>query len=109
MKHYIFDINKITEFVFGGREDNSNEVVITENFMFDGANNKWNPNTKEIRESKGNEHTGQSNIRYDMVKMFIEILDEADADEIMTIGQQVTFDTMTAYGLIKSINDNVNE
>jgi hypothetical protein len=31
----IFDINKITDFVFGNPNDRTNEVEITESFVFD--------------------------------------------------------------------------
>ena len=52
---YIFDINKITEFVFGNPNDKTNEVEITEHFIFDKDKNKMIPNTREVKEVKVND------------------------------------------------------
>lgn len=102
---YIFDINKITEFVFGNPNDKTNEVEITEHFIFDKDKNKMIPNTREVKEVKVNDYTGQNTIRYDMVKMFIDILDSIEDEKIMTMGQNITLNTMKAYELIKDINE----
>lgn len=102
---YIFDINKITEFVFGNPNDKTNEVEITEHFIFDKENNKMIPNTREVKEVKVNDYTGQNTIRYDMVKMFIDILDSIEDEKIMTMGQNITLNTMKAYELIKDVNE----
>ena len=71
---YIFDINKITEFVFGNPNDKTNEVEITEQYVYDDDTKTMIPNTREVKEVKVNDYTGQNTIRYDMVKMFIDIL-----------------------------------
>jgi hypothetical protein len=102
---YIFDINKITEFVFGNPNDKTNEVEITEHFIFDKDKNKMIPNTREVKEVKVNDYTGQNTIRYDMVKMFIDILDSIEDEKIMTMGQNITLNTMKAYELIKDVNE----
>lgn len=57
-------------------------------------------NEKQIKEVKVNDYTGQNTIRYDLVKMFIEILDEADDLNELSVGQQITLNTMESYGLI---------
>ena len=102
---YIFDINKITEFVFGNPNDKTNEVEITEHFVFDEKKNKMIPNGREVKEVKVNDYTGQNTIRYDMVKMFIDILDSIEDEKVMTVGQNITLNTMKAYELIKDINE----
>ena len=102
---YILDINKITEFVFGNPNDKTNEVEITEHFIFDKDKNKMIPNTREVKEVKVNDYTGQNTIRYDMVKMFIDILDSIEDEKIMTMGQNITLNTMKAYELIKDVNE----
>lgn len=102
---YIFDINKITEFVFGNPNDKTNEVEITEHFVFDEKKNKMIPNGKEVKEVKVNDYTGQNTIRYDMIKMFIDILDSIEDEKIMTMGQNITLNTMKAYELIKDVNE----
>lgn len=106
---YIYDINKITEFVFGNPNDKTNEVEITEKFAYDRDTNKWIPDTREMKEVKVNDYTGQNTIRYDMVKMFMDVLDGIEDDKVMTMGENITLNTMKAYELIKDINDNENE
>lgn len=102
---YIFDINKITEFVFGNPNDKTNEVEITEQYVYDDDTKTMIPNTREVKEVKVNDYTGQNTIRYDMVKMFIDILDSIEDEKIMTMGQNITLNTMKAYELIKDVNE----
>ena len=102
---YIFDINKITEFVFGNPNDKTNEVEITEKYVYDEKSKTMIPNTREVKEVKVNDYTGQNTIRYDMVKMFIDILDSIEDEKIMTMGQNITLNTMKAYELIKDVNE----
>lgn len=102
---YIFDINKITEFVFGNPNDKTNEVEITEQYVYDKDSKSMIPNTREVKEVKVNDYTGQNTIRYDMVKMFIDILDSIEDEKIMTMGQNITLNTMKAYELIKDVNE----
>ena len=102
---YIFDINKITEFVFGNPNDKTNEVEITENFIYDKDSKSMIPNTREVKEVKVNDYTGQNTIRYDMVKMFIDILDSIEDEKVMSMAQNITLNTMKAYELIKDINE----
>jgi len=52
-----------------------------------------------------NDYTGQNTIRYDMVKTFIEILDSVEDEKIMTLGQNITLNTMKAYELIRDVNE----
>jgi len=102
---YIFDINKITEFVFGNPNDKTNEVEITEHYIYDKDSKAMIPNTREVKEVKVNDYTGQNTIRYDMVKMFIDILDSIEDEKVMTMGQNITLNTMKAYELIKDVTE----
>lgn len=106
---YIFDINRITEFVFGNPNDKTNEVEITEHFIYDKDSKTMIPNTREVKEVKVNDYTGQNTIRYDMVKMFIDILDSIEDEKVMSMGQSITLNTLKAYELIKDINEFSNE
>lgn len=105
----IFDVNNITSFVFGNPNDRTNEVEITESYIYDKESDKMIPNTKEVKEVKVNDYTGQNTIRYDLVKTFIDILDAVEDPKVMTLGQQITLNTMQAYELIKDIKANDNE
>ena len=106
---FIFDINKITDFVFGNQNERTNDVEITENYVFDKSLDKMVPNTKEVKEVKVNDYTGQNTIRYDLVKTFIDILDAVEDPNIMSLGQSITYNTMQAYELIKDIKNTDNE
>lgn len=105
----IFDVNNITSFVFGNPNDRTNEVEITESYVYDKESDKMIPNTKEVKEVKVNDYTGQNTIRYDLVKTFIDILDAVEDPKVMSLGQQITLNTMQAYELIKDIKTNDNE
>ena len=106
---FIFDINKITDFVFDNQNERTNDVEITENYIFDKNLDKMIPNTKEVKEVKVNDYTGQNTIRYDLVKTFIDILDAVEDPNIMSLGQSITYNTMQAYELIKDIKNTDNE
>ena len=106
---YIFDLDNITNFVFGNPNDKTNEVEITEHYLYDKDTKTMLPDTREVKEVKVNDYTGQNTIRYDMLKMFIDILDSIEDPKVMTMGQNITLNTMKAYELIKDINENDNE
>lgn len=105
----IFDINKITEFIFGDPNKRHSEVEITENFVYDRDGKKMIPNTREVKEVKVGDFTGQNTIKYDMIRMFIDILDGIEDDNIMTLGQAITLNTMESYELIKELKQDNNE
>ena len=105
---FIFDINKICDFVFGDSNERTSDVEITENYIFDDENEKMIPATKEVKEVKVNDYTAQNTIRYDLIKSFIEILDDVEDEKIMSLGQEITFNTMQAYELIKNIKNEEN-
>ena len=48
----IFDINKISDFVFGDADKRSSEVEITENYVYDSESDKMVPNTRQVKEVK---------------------------------------------------------
>lgn len=95
-----FDLNKICDFVFGNPNDRTNEVEITEHYVYDTETNKMIPNTKDVKEVKVNDYTGQNTIRYDMFKTFLDIMDSIEDPNVMSLGQCLTVNTMEAYGLI---------
>ena len=106
---YIFDLNNITSFIFGNPNEKTNEVEITDNFVYDKDTKSMIPNTREAKEVKVNDYTGQNTIRYDMIRMFIDILDSIEDPKVLTMGQNITLNTLKAYELIKDINEESNE
>lgn len=104
---YIFDINKICDFVFGGDDKRNSDVEITESYEYvEDAEGQMvlQPVAKSVTEVKSKDQTNQNTIRYDMIRMFIDILDGIQDEAIMTAGEKMTFNTLEAYGLIKDIN-----
>jgi hypothetical protein len=105
----IFDINKITEFVFGDPNKRNSEVEITETFVYDDEKEKMVPNIREVKEVKVGDFTSQNTIKYDMVKMFIDILDSIEDPKGMTLVQSITLNTLESYEFIKEIKQEDNE
>jgi hypothetical protein len=105
----IFDINKITEFVFGDPNKRNSEVEITETFVYDDEKEKMVPNVREVKEVKVGDFTSQNTIKYDMIKMFIDILDSIEDLKVMTLGQSITLNTLESYEFIKEIKQDGNE
>lgn len=106
---FIFDINKIAEFVFGTSNERTSDVEITENYVYDEEAEKMVLGAKEVKEVKVNDYSNQNTIRYDLIKTFIEILDSVEDPNVMSLGQNITFNTMQAYELIRNIKNNDNE
>ena len=106
---YIFDLDNITSFIFGNPNDKTNEVEITDSFIYDRETEKMIPNTREMKEVKVNDYTGQNTIRYDMIRMLIDILDSIDDPKVLSMGQSITLNTLKAYELIKDVNEVSNE
>ena len=83
---FIFDINKITDFVFGNPNDRTSDVEITENYIYDSDKDKMMPNTREVKEVKVNDHTRQHTSRYDHVKAYIDLQDAVEDRQVMSLG-----------------------
>lgn len=106
-QNLIYDIGKISDFVFGDPSERNSDVEITEKFEYD--NGVMVPKGKTVKEVKASDYTGQNTIRYDLIKMFMSILDEVSDDNLMTVGEEITFNTMKAYQFIRDINDGEEE
>ncbi len=106
---WIYDIDKIIDFIFEAQNDRSNDIEINETYVFDEEEQKMVPTSKEVKEVKYKDFTNQNTIRYDMVKMFIETLDSIEDEKVMSIGQRITLNTMKVYELIKEIKNSDDE
>lgn len=100
----IFDLEKMTAFIFSNSNDRSNDVEITERYDYN-AKGELTPRQKTVKEVKVNQNT----IKYDLIKMFIDILDAVDDTNLMSLGQKLTMRTMEAYGLITELKTTDNE
>lgn len=96
---YTFDLDAIMNFVFFEEDKRTNDSEITETYINNDQNELTLVN-KQLREVKGSDNSTKQNIKYDLLKNFIEILRTAEHNA-MTLGESITFNTMFTYGLIK--------
>ena len=99
----VYDLKKITDFIFENQNARTNDVEITDTLEYDKEKNKMVPKTKEIKEVKVNDDMSQTTIRYDLIKSFIDTLDMTEDMNVMSVGQSITLNTLQSYGMIKEI------
>ena len=99
----VYDLKKITDFIFENQNSRTNDVEITDTLEYDKEKNKMVPKTKEIKEVKVNDDMSQTTIRYDLIKSFIDTLDMSEDMNVMSVGQSITLNTLQSYGMIKEI------
>lgn len=99
----VYDLKKITDFIFENQNSRTNDVEITDTLEYDKEKNKMVPKTKEIKEVKVNDDMSQTTIRYDLIKSFIDTLDMSEDMNEMSVGQSITLNTLQSYGMIKEI------
>lgn len=109
VNNLIFDINKITDFIFGGSRAKNSDIEITETSVYDEEQGKYVPNLKEVKEVKSNDSVTHNSVRYDMMRMFIDILVGVENMDNPSIGEVLTLNTMHAYGLITDVNSIEND
>lgn len=103
----IYDLDGIKDFIFGDDDGRSSDVEITETKILN-ENGELETESKITREVKSTD-TNRQTIRYDMIKMFIDILDNVELDQELaplSLGQKMVLNAMVNYGLIKEIKQN---
>lgn len=103
----IYDLDGIKDFIFGNEDGRSSDVEITETQTRNSKTGKLETETRVTREVKSTDSNRQS-IRYDMIKMFMDILDNVEIDQEiapLSLGQKMVLNTMGSYGLIKQIEE----
>ena len=100
MANLYFDLDAINNYIFGEDEERQSAVEITEvQALADNGKDLVTVN-KTIREVKeSNDMTNKQTIRYDLIKMFIDILNDTEGMEYSE-GQKTIINTMANYGLI---------
>jgi hypothetical protein len=101
----IYDLDGIKDFIFGNEDGRSSDVEITETQTRNSKTGKLETETRVTREVKSTDSNRQT-IRYDMIKMFMDILDNVEIDQEiapLSLGQKMVLNTMGSYGLIKQI------
>ena len=102
----IYDLDGIKDFIFGNEDGRSSDVEITETQTRNSKTGKLETETRVTREVKSTDSNRQT-IRYDMIKMFMDILDNVEIDQEiapLSLGQKMVLNTMGSYGLIKEID-----
>lgn len=61
-KDLVFDINSITDFVFGNPNDRTSEVEIIESYDYDKDEKKMIPSTRQVKEVKVNDYTDRKSV-----------------------------------------------
>lgn len=100
----IYDLDGIKDFIFGDDDGRSSDVEITET-QTRNDKGKLETETRVTREVKSTD-TNRQTIRYDMIKMFMDVLDNVELDQEivpLSLGQKMVLNTMGSYGLIKEI------
>jgi hypothetical protein len=102
----IYDLDGIKDFIFGNENGRSSDVEITETQVRNdkGQLETESRVTREVKSTDSNRQT----IRYDMIKMFMDILDNVEIDQEiapLSLGQKMVLNTMGSYGLIKQIEE----
>ena len=103
----IYDLDGIKDFIFGNEDGRSGDVEITETQTRNNKTGKLETETRVTREVKSTDSNKQT-IRYDMIKMFMDILDNVELDQEiapLSLGQKMVLNTMGSYGLIKELED----
>ncbi len=103
----IYDLDGIKDFIFGNEDGRSSDVEITETQTRNNKTGKLETETRVTREVKSTDSNKQT-IRYDMIKMFMDILDNVELDQEiapLSLGQKMVLNTMGSYGLIKELED----
>jgi hypothetical protein len=104
--NFIYDLDAIMDFVFGGTNERTSDVEITETQVKDD-NGKLETESRITREVKSTNSNKQT-ISYDMIKLFMDVLDNVEIDQEiapLSLGQKMVINTMANYGLIKEIKE----
>lgn len=104
--NFIYDLDAIRDFIFGDANERSSDVEITET-QVRGDNGKLETESRITREVKST-NTNKQTISYDIVKLFMDVLDNVEIDQEiapLSLGQKMVINTMANYGLIKEIKE----
>lgn len=99
--NFCYNIDKIVEFIFDDKDKRSNDVEITEMYVYSDLTQKMEPNTKEVKEAKYNDSGNHQGVRFGIIQGLIETINTIDDDKFTTIGQETAVNTMKAYGFME--------
>ena len=103
-RKYYYDLEAINNFIFGEDGGRNSSVEITEVQGLNQETGEMVTVQKTIREVKeSNDLSNKETIRYDMVKLFIDMLSEesVNGETFFSKGQEIIKNTMEKYNLLK--------
>lgn len=103
-RKYYYDLEAINNFIFGEDGGRNSSVEITEVQGLNQENGEMVTVQKTIREVKeSNDLSNKETIRYDMIKLFIDMLSEegVNGETYFSKGQEIIKNTMEKYNLLK--------
>lgn len=90
---YYIDINRIYEIVSFAKNDDAIGQEITDSYER-AVGNDLQLTSKIIRETKTNGDTAINNIKYDLIKMFLDVVLDIDSSTELTQGTCVAVTTL---------------
>ena len=101
---FILDLEAIHHYIFDNGVKKTNESEITELYTKDEATSNFELTTRQLRETKSADDAAKCTLKYDMLKMFIDVLFSIDPSDV-TYGEEMIINTLNNYGLIKKIEE----
>lgn len=105
---FAFDLDAIISFITSTDGDDVGSEI-TESYVLDGESNDLTLASRTIREIKNGNESSVSTIKYDLIKMFMEALIDAEvasSENPLTLGTVAIINTMMNNGMIKEIKNN---
>lgn len=107
---YVFDINKMAEFVFNEQKTNGQNVEITESFSIDNDGTLKLTN-KTVKETRNPNDNTINTIKYDLLKMFIQTLIDMPSpssleEDETSFGEKIIVNTMVNEEFLKLVKTN---
>ena len=103
-KKYIINIENLMNFIFEDDIKRDTDSEITEVYVSDDDTNEMMLSTKQIREVKSGDSSSKFNIKYDLIKNFIDMISDMESDMDSDFGKRLIFNTLCTYGIITEIN-----
>lgn len=102
---YVYDLDAIMNYVFTDDGKRNNDSEITETYIADESSGQLSLVNKQLREVKGSDNSNKNTIRYDLMKFFMDQLNNfvANDDVQSTIGEAMILNTMLHNGFVKIV------
>lgn len=107
-KKYTIDLNRLFEFVFDEGYSRITDSEIVETYIEDDETKNLVLANKQLRELKAGDNSSKQAIRYDMVKLFVDLLMSIDLDEgieALSFGEILIINTLLSQGILVEIKE----